>query len=258
VAVVAHRGASAHAPEHTVAAYDLALELGADGIELDVRLAADGRLVVFHDPTLARTAREGGAPCRGRVAERTVRDLARLDVGSWLHPRFAGLRPLTLGAALRRYAGRTQLHVEVKDPAVAPGIEDALVAALSPHRSRGGLLVQSFDGAWLERLRARDADLPLLQLFGDDEGVATVRRRLPRLAHARIGVGACAARVDARLVRAAHERGLPVRVYTVNDPAEMARLVALGVDAIFTDAPDRLRAILAAQPSAAASLARAA
>ena len=115
--VIAHRGASAYAPEHTFAAYDLAVEQGADYIEQDLQLTADGELVVMHDETLDRTARGPAESCSGLVRTKTVAQLQQCDVGSWFntaHPesadaRFVGQRIPTMRGIIERYGRRRPL-----------------------------------------------------------------------------------------------------------------------------------------------------
>jgi len=232
--VVAHRGASAYAPEHTFAAYDLALRQGAEALELDVRATADGELVVIHDPTLERTALDPRA-----VARLTRADLAALD---------PALRPLPLDAVLGRYGTRTRWLVELKDPAWT--WEGAVAAALDRHGLRSHAVVQSFDPAALRRLHAAAPWLALAPLWER----APASRTLAAVARYAAGVGVRHGAVDAALVMRAHAAGLAVRAWTVNAPREMARLLALGVDGVITDRPDLARAAV----GPAAALARAA
>ncbi len=228
--VIAHRGASAHAQEHTLHAYDLALDMGADVLELDIRATADGTPVVLHDPTLARTA---GDP--RPVARVTDRELARLG---------PALRPLALEAVFARYGTRTRYLVEIKD--VEPAGEEAVVAVIARHGLGDHVTIQSFGPAILRRIRRMDPALPLAPLFTPWTTPGHIRRRLDRMAAFACGISPCATSVDASLVAAAHARWLSVRVYTVNDEPTMRRLLALGVDGIITDAPGRLGAVMAA------------
>lgn len=236
VEIVAHRGASAHAPEHTLAAYDLALALGADALELDLRTTADGELVVLHDPTLWRTARD----------PRTIADLDAADLAALPGPS----RPLALTTVLERYGAWTRLVLELKDP--TPAMERQLVATLAAARVRDPV-VQSFDEVALRRLRALDSRLPVAPL----RATAPARRGawLDRMAAlGAVAVGVHHAQVDAALVSAAHRRGLRVRAWTVNDADEAARLAAADVDGVITDVPGQLRAAVA-EPLAAPALA---
>src|SRR5688500_16528220 len=102
--VIAHRGASSYAPENTLAAFDLAIEMGARHLELDVHLTRDDHVVVIHDDTVDRTT--GGV---GPVAEQTLAELKSLDAGSWFGEKFAGQRIPTFAEVLERYAGRAHL-----------------------------------------------------------------------------------------------------------------------------------------------------
>lgn len=208
VTVIAHRGASAHAPEHTFEAYDLALAMGAGAIELDVR-EGGGELVVQHD----------------RTRERVGRD------------------PLALDEVLARYGQATRYWIELKEP-TATG-ERALVDAVARHGLRDRVTIQAFDRGSLRRIGRLDRALPRVALLRESLPAARARRLVALAGRGVAGVGPCAAAVDARVVDAAHGRAMSVQPYTVNDPAEMERLVWLGVDGIFTDAPDLLVELLA-------------
>ena len=206
--VIAHRGASAYAPEHTFEAYDLALAMGSSAIELDLRVTAGGELVVHHDP---------------------------------LH---AGSRPLALDDVLARYRRATRYWIELKDP--DPAAERTLVRALARHGVRDRVTIQAFHRASLRRIGRLDRSLPLVALYAEGLRPDALRRRAARCARA-AGIGPHRASLDARAVEAAHRRGLTVQPYTVNEPAEMERWVALGVDGIFTDRPDLLRDVVDAR-----------
>lgn len=216
--VVAHRGASAYALEHTFPAYDLALAMGADTLELDVRMTADGRLVVLHDRTLLRTALDPRP-----VAGVRSGDLPEVN------------RPLRLEAVLDRYGRSARWLIELKDP--HPAMETALLRALA---GRGlDVTVQSFDHDSLRRLAP---DVPVAALICE----STPRDQLPMLLR-RVSAFACGAGVlhrsiDALSAGVARSLGLRLRAYTVNDGADMARLLAMGVDGLITDRPDVARA----------------
>ena len=129
-AVIAHRGASAYAPEHTFAAYDLALEEGADYIEQDIQLTADGELVVLHDDALDRTARGPSDSCTGSVRTKTLAQVRQCDMGSWFNeanpalanPLFADERILTLREVFERYESTVRYYIETKGPEEQPGL----------------------------------------------------------------------------------------------------------------------------------------
>jgi glycerophosphoryl diester phosphodiesterase len=231
--VVAHRGASGLAPENTLAAFRLAVEQGAPCVECDVHLTADGVPIVIHDATVDRTTNGSGA-----VSAMRFEDLRRLDAGAWRGGEFTGERLPTLDETLAACAGRARLVVELK----AGGGEALVDAALAAIDAAAGtdVAVISF-GPDEVRLTARKRpDLPLGFLI--TKGHLTQHGVPAALAAAR-DFGATffspnEAPVDAALVDAAHAVGLPVSVWTVDDPARMAALASLGVDAITTNRPD--------------------
>lgn len=251
--VIAHRGASGHAPEHTLAAYDLALEMGADYIEQDLQLTADGVLVTLHDPTLDRTAR--GPGCAGPVIEKTLAELSRCDVGRWFNerhpdrarPEYEGARIPTLDEVFGRYGPRARYYVETKNPEEAPGMEEALLALMERHdltaaaRRDRQVLIQSFSEASLRTIHQADPDLPLIRLLRRGLSAARIRAMLPDLAAYAAGIGPEKGSVDRAVVDAAEALGLEVHPYTVNETGDMRRLMDAGVHGMFTNFPDRLR-----------------
>ena len=257
VLAVGHRGASGYAPEHTIASYDLALDLGADYIEQDLQLTKDGVLVALHDPTLNRTARGSVENCTGLVIEKMLAQIKTCDVGIWFNaafPQFAraeyvGQRIPTLEEVFQRYRHRANYYIETKNPEDAPGMEEKLLALLNMYNLRDDairrrqVLIQSFSDLSLKKIHGLDAELPLIQLYPGLSS-ATIRATLDQVKVYAVGIGPSKGSVDAALVAAAHERCLDMHPYTVNDPAEMSALVALGVDGMFTNFPDRLTALL--------------
>lgn len=227
--VIGHRGASGECPENTVLAFDRALEQGADAIELDVRLTADGVPVVLHDATVDRTTDGMGA-----VATRTLAQLRQLDAGR-------GERIPTLAEVLGRYP-TTPVVVELKDPAAGPAVARALDAAGAVGRALVGAFDHAALGAFREAPFVRAASRRETAVFwaASRLGLAvpggyrafTIPER-----HRGLPVA------DAALVHAARRRGKPVHVWTVDDPADARRLRALGVAGIITNFPARMRAL---------------
>lgn len=251
--VIAHRGASAYAPEHTFAAWDLAVEMGADYLEQDLQMTADGELVVFHDEELDRTAEARDARCSGMLRNRTLADLAGCDVGSWFNrahpdrarPEYVGLRIPTLAEVLDRYPDQ-RFYIETKSPETAPGMEATLVELLREHDLRTGhelprVFLQSFSSDSLRRLAELAPEIPRVQLLPGRWSSRRIRGALREIASYAVAIGPRADRVDRALVDAAHRLGLLVHPYTVNDPAEMVRLMQIGADGWFTDRPDVAR-----------------
>lgn len=266
--VVAHRGASALLPEHTFAAWDRALEMGADYIEQDLQMTADGHLVVLHDASLERTVRGPASACEGRVIDRTLEELRRCEASSWKveQLREAGLtaeadavaalptqRIPTLAEVFERYGtdGSVQYYIETKNPEEAPGMEAALVALLRRvdlYPDGPGdrtVLVQSFSAASLKSLHAEAPELPLVQLGGagvdDVDDPATV---LGPMAEYAVGWGPSHRLITRARVAAAHAEGLVVHPYTINEAGRMQELLEAGVDGMFTDVPDVLLGLL--------------
>ncbi|HEY8418452.1 MAG TPA: glycerophosphodiester phosphodiesterase [Limnochordales bacterium] len=234
--VIGHRGAAAVAPENTMASFALALQAGADGLELDFQLTKDGQLVVIHDQTLKRTT---GAD--GMVKDRTLAELKQLDAGSWFAPRFAGERIPTLEEVLDLARGRAFVNAEIKNlPYRYPGIEERLLVAV---RRTGfpldQLIVSSFDHESLLRVQALEPRVAIAALFGH---YPVALGDLPgTVLHPHWGVA------DGAFMAKARAAGRTVNVWTANDPDAWEHLVRVGVDGIITDDPARLRAWLTAR-----------
>jgi len=226
--VIAHRGASAEAPENTLAAFERALALGADGLELDVRLSRDGIPVVFHDATLSR------------LAGRRVR-LDRLTLAELQTVRVRGEPIPTLVEVLRRTRNRATVQIEIKEGVpVAP-----IVRAVEQARAGADVILAAFDAGAVHAARRHAPRLPRMLI---SKGGRTVR-----LASALTALEAAGISLDHRAIRspapveALQAGGWRVWCWTVNDPAAMLRLASWGVDAILSDHPALLRTAL--QPS---------
>jgi glycerophosphoryl diester phosphodiesterase len=253
-AVIGHRGASGYAPEHTLASYDLALTLGADYIEQDVALTADGILVCLHDATLDRTARGDAADCKGAVATKTLAQLKNCDMGSWFNDaypdraraEYVGSKIPTLEEVFQRYGSNANYYIETKTLGTTAQMEPELVRLLNQYGLRDGavtkhsVLVQSFDAESLQRVRALDAQIPLVLL-----GAATAAQ-IQAAAQYAFGIGPTSASVNQTLLDMAHRLGLAVHPYTVNESTDLERLAHLCVDGMFTNFPDRYRAVVSA------------
>jgi glycerophosphoryl diester phosphodiesterase len=265
---IGHRGASGYAPEHTIPAYDLALKMGADYIEIDLQMTKDGVLVAMHDDTLDRTAQAPpGVPerfCSGPVIKRTLEQIKMCDVGIWFNeanpqyaePDYAGLKIPTLEEIFQRYGTSVNYYIETKNPDAAPGMEEELLRVMEeynlikPAAENWQVLIQSFSPASLQKIYALGqaepyrVTLPLIQLFSSTETSQTIQAQLDLVSTSAVGIGPSKTDVDAALVEAAHARCLDVHPYTVNETVEMQALIDLGVDGMFTNFPDRLDALL--------------
>lgn len=239
----AHRGASGYAPENTAAAFRLAAEMGADGIELDVRVTRDRALVVCHDVTLERF----GGVARP-VAALTLAEVKQLDVGAGVDRRFVGERILTLEEALDIASTRLLVNIEVKVDQPRERVEERIVRLLRSRSLLDRTVLSSFLPGPLERTKRVEPELATALLYSRQELLPEIEA----LAWAVLSVPEL--RVDAlhlhhrfatpAHVAWAHAEGFGVAVWTVNDEEHMQRLVALGVEGIFTDYPDRLVRVL--------------
>ncbi len=217
---IAHRGASAQAPENTLAAVRRAIELGASWLEVDVQACADG-LVVIHDETLERTTNG-----HGPVAGQALTALRALDAGN-------GERIPLPQEVLDLCRGRCGVNLELKGPGVAPRLLPVLRDALTNRWPAGDLLASSFDWTQLVTLRAALPGLPLGVLT---EQVSEQACAVARAMQASV-IGCALEHADAAAVTAAHGAGCRLWVFTVNAADAAARLAALGVDGVFTDRP---------------------
>jgi glycerophosphoryl diester phosphodiesterase len=257
--VYAHRGGAALRPENTIEAFDHGLSFGADGLELDVHLSKDGVVVVHHDPALERTTSG-----RGRLADHAADELARLDAAFWFRPadgtaadvvphrtgevppgmfpfRGRGVQIPTLRTVLRRYRDtRLIIELKVNDPELARRTVDEIRAADALERVALG----SF---YWHALHAARAYEPRLQTGAAREETrwalyrSWVRWPLGRPAYREFQVperSGSTTIVTPRFVAHAHRADLPVKVWTVNEPADMQRLLTWGVDALISDRPD--------------------
>jgi glycerophosphoryl diester phosphodiesterase len=255
--VIAHRGASVLAPEHTTLAYDKAVEAGTDYLELDVQRTRDGTLVVIHDTMLDRTARGSPDNCTGRVSDKTLAQIETCDAGSWfnsIYPalaraEFIGLRVPPLSDIVTRYGGTTRLYVETKDADSNPGLEADLVALLRQSGISLGtsesprVFIQSFSKESLLRVRSLEPNLALVQVFGL-VAPAVIVAQLPEVRSYAAAIGVPKQDITTALVESAHASCLLVHVYVSDDQLEMQSLLAMGVDGIFTGRPDQLRAAI--------------
>ena len=248
---VAHRGASGVAPENTLVAVRAGIAAGADAVEIDVRRTADRALVLHHDASLTRTTNVAEVyPDRApwRVADFTLAELSRLEAGAWLSPAYAGEPVPTLERVLDTLCGTgVGLLLELKEPARQPGIVSELASELRHHTLRPDappVLVQSFDHGAMALFKAYEPGFDV-GLIGKPR-----RSRLPQLATWAAAVNPNHHSVDAGYVEAVQTTGMRCMVWTANTDRAMRRALQLGVDAVTTDHPARLRALLPARAGA--------
>jgi glycerophosphoryl diester phosphodiesterase len=233
VMVIAHRGASSYAPENTLAAFDLAIEMRVRHIELDVALTSDSHTVVIHDDKLDRTTNGCGA-----ITSHTLSALRQLDAGSWFGAQFEGERIPTFDEVLARYKGRVHIHTEIKGK--SPSLSQRTADLIRKHGMEGQVTVTSFQSVRLEEMRAYAPELPVGWL------VREVNDSIIAQAHA-IGVTQLCPRADTvtpELIHRLHTEGFVARAWGVATEELMQHLVQAGVDGMTVNFPDKLVAYL--------------
>ena len=230
--IFAHRGASAHAPENTLAAFQLAVQHGAPAIELDAKLSVDGEVVVIHDQTVDRTTNGGGV-----VRQLPLAALRELDAGAKFDPKYLGEKIPTLAEVFEEVGHKLFINVEITNYASPFDALPLKVAELvKRHGLQDQVLFSSFFGLSLRRAHRITPEVPLgLLAFPGFKGSLArsfVGKLTPYQAlHPETGD------VTPRLIAKAHQDSRRVHVYTVNNPEVMRRLFTWGVDGIFTDDP---------------------
>ena len=243
--ILAHRGASAYAPENTIAAFRLAHELGADGIEFDVQLTRDKIPVIIHDDTVERTTNG-----KGRVCDLSISEIAQLDAGTWKTNDYAGEPIPTLAQVFDalsdwiRPVGRARpcfINVELKTEYVlTDGLEQQVLNVLARYGLQDNILLSSFSPLSLHRARSINPRLRRGLLYDNTMPIYLRKAWLrfwadPQAMHPE------APMIDAAYMEWANRKKLQVNTWTVDDPDEARRLAKLGVHAIITNKPDVIR-----------------
>jgi glycerophosphoryl diester phosphodiesterase len=271
VDIIAHRGASAYAPENTLAAFELAAAMEAHWFELDCTMSKDGEIVVIHDDDLERTA-----GMRGAVRDLTLAQIKEADAGTWFDVKFAGEPAPTLGEALDLAKGRIGVYIEIKDARDDGALRASLLELGARHgaffpeyrgeamalienadtrnlettlkviqavKSRGmdkQIVIQSFSPVVCAVALAEAPDLRTELLASSDQDDPSQWKAFLRW-HELLrphGFNINKADVTPEVLQRVHGLGQTMAVWTVNDPVEMERLIELGVDALITDKPD--------------------
>ena len=236
--IFAHRGANCVCPENTLPAFAAAIDLGADGVELDVQFSSDGKLVIIHDYSLDKTT-DG----KGRVVGQPYEELQKLDAGSWFGPQFASTRIPTLDQVLDLLQGKLLINIELKSLDMNSTLGRDVVRCVRAHSMVDQVVLSSFNPFTLRSAKRVGPEFECALLTAPDLP-AWMRSGLTRSWSLAQGLHPEFKMVDARYVAAARKRGMPVRPWTVNEEPDLRRMLDLGVDAIITDRPDRLKALL--------------
>ncbi|ASB91451.1 glycerophosphodiester phosphodiesterase [Bacillus sonorensis] len=250
---VAHRGASGHAPEHTLLAYKLGQRMKGDYIEIDLQMTKDGRLIAMHDETLDRTTNGTGL-----VKDHTLKEIKQLDAGSWFNEKYpelakkeyVGLKVPTLEEVIQTFGKNARYYIETKSPEVYPQMEEKLLNTLNKYKLTGPnvhsnkVIIQSFSPESLNIIHQLNPAIPLVQLLWYDGPASITDDELKAYKTYSVGLGMNFDQIDQAYVQKVRKAGLLIHPYTVNEKEDMRRLLDWGVTGMFTNFPDRLQQVL--------------
>ena len=241
VKVIAHRGGAKLAPENTLTAFQKAIDLGVEMIEIDIEQTSDSVVVVIHDRHIDRTTNGEGA-----VDSLTYEQIKDLDAGSWFDEKYSNEKIPTLDEVFEFVNDQTILLIEIKSGSERyPGIERRTVEAINKHNAKSWSVVQSFNLKAVERIKALDPDIETYYLLGrgfkeyfEQHFGTNKTTKDVNLGFEGFAVNHRA--LDAEAIEVLKAHGLSVFTWTVNDPDEMDRFLETSIDGIITDAPDVL------------------
>ncbi|WP_242277007.1 glycerophosphodiester phosphodiesterase [Bacillus cereus group sp. BfR-BA-01446] len=244
---IAHRGASAYAPEHTIAAYKLGQQLKGDYIEIDLQMTKDGYLVAMHDETLNCTTNGTGL-----VKEHTLEELKQLKADSSFnekHPNLAkkeyeNAKVPTLEEVIEVFGHDANYYIETKSPDEYPGMEEKLLEIINHYEIQDKVIIQSFSEESLQKIHNLNINIPLVQLLSYKKAVQLTELEIKKYKTYCIGLGMNYKYIDSAYVKKIKKHGLEVHPFTVDNEQDMKRLLLWGVDGIFTNYPDRLHSLL--------------
>jgi len=236
VKCIAHRGASAYAPENTLASFKKAIEQKADFFECDVHLTKDGEVVVIHDDYVDRTTNG-----KGQVKDKTLKELKELDAGSWFFSDYAGEKIPTLEETLDIAKGKIGVVIEIKNgPNFYKGIEEKVVDLVKKKDMVDDVVVISFDHACLKKINKIAPKIKTGVLY---YGNILNASDVARAAGAKM-IAAAHQLATKSLIKDAHKNNMVVNLWTIDDPDVMKKFIDMGVDAISTNKPDVLLEVL--------------
>jgi glycerophosphoryl diester phosphodiesterase len=236
VKIIAHRGASGYAPENTMAAFEEAVKIKADYIELDVQMTRDGELVVIHDIVVDRTTMG-----KGKVGEFTLAELKELDAGSWLRSEFEAEQIPTLREVLDEFYGKIGILIEFKAPWLYPGIEQEVASLLREYPMKNlqeeGIIVQSFDHQSMKKFKRLFPEIPNGILIY--KGNHLTYSKLKEFSNYANYINPRTDLVTLDLINQVHSNDMKIMIWTLGDPADIDPFVKARVDGIITDYPDK-------------------
>ncbi|KKI92513.1 glycerophosphodiester phosphodiesterase [Bacillus sp. SA1-12] len=244
---VSHRGASGHAPEHTITAYKMGEKMHGDYIEVDLQMTSDGKLIAMHDETVDRTTNGTGL-----VKDYTLEEIKQLDAGSWFNekypeyanPDYAGLKVPTLEEVFQTFGKNKNYYIETKSPDVYPGMEKELLRLINKYDiNKDTLLVQSFSAESLKTMHELDPSVKLVQLLSYRSNAVITDSEITAIKEYAMGVGPNHTYLNEDYVQKVVNSDLEIHPYTVNDKETMSKLIDWGVTGMFTNFPDRLHEV---------------
>jgi len=242
--VIAHRGNSGVAPANTLIALRQAIELGVDMIEIDVNLTQDGIPILIHDKNIENTTNG-----KGLVSSFTLAELKQLDAGSWKAKQFAGERIPTLAEALELAKGHVHLSVDLKDESAIP----EMVNVIRDAGMKDDVVICGCDVPTAQKVHRFDDQLTIVlnvdselnKLAEREDKSEFIREYIRQVCHAHLSaLNVSYKHINEDLIKRAHLKALPVWTWTVDDEDDMRRLIDMGVDAIYTNWPEKLLKIL--------------
>ncbi|MEN8699147.1 glycerophosphodiester phosphodiesterase [Bacillus infantis] len=230
---IGHRGAAGSRPENTFSSFDYALQLGADFLEFDVQRTKDGELAVIHDPTVDRTT-DG----KGKVSALTWNELRSLDAGSWHSKEFAGEVIPSFTEMLDKYADKAGLLIELKKPALYPGIEEQIAEELKSRKLDKGpetrIIIQSFDRSSMEKIHSLLPSVPVGILLNYKTKRMT-GRELEQIAKYASYLNPKHTIASRKLLDRIHQKGMKAIIWTIRTEKEAGKALRLPADGIVTD-----------------------
>lgn len=250
---IAHRGASAYAPEHTFPSYKMGEEMGANYIEIDLQMTKDNELIAMHDIDVSRTTNG-----EGLIKDYTLEEIKTLDAGSWYNDKypelaqseFINLMTPTLDEIISYFGLNSNYYIETKSPEAYPNMIKELILILEKHKligpdaSKGKVIIQSFSKESLIGVNKIDPRIPLIQLIKNIDDMNFTKHDMKEIKEYATGIGVNHKQLKKDQIETVHAAELLIHPYIVNETVDMERLIEWGVNGMFTDYPDRLNGVL--------------
>ncbi|KYC73681.1 glycerophosphodiester phosphodiesterase family protein [Weizmannia sp. FSL W8-0676] len=242
--IIAHRGADDRAPEETMPAFRLAVNEKADYIELDLRETKDNKLILMHDPTLDRTTNG-----KGDVTRYSLKQIKKLDAGSWFGKKYKGQRILTLEELINQYGSKTNYFIETRRVGNELKMEEPLIRLLNKKGliKKKKVMIESFSARSLEKIHKLDRSVPLVQLTLFKNKKDFTDQKIREWRKYAVGIGLDAKLADKKLIQKMHQNHLKVYVFffdSKKEKAEQKRVIEDGADGVFTNHLTYTKALL--------------